>query len=373
MSDRSIWLWAWLGLSTGLSAQATAPAYQRKADSLLALWDDARTFANIQLDLRAVRAQGAATAVRATAATRGLDPIQVGGLMILTNLPKALPFDSAARTAWKVLQRTYGSSAPALTARPLHLRVWYPDRQSPALPGSRLILGTTSEDGLARMLVGMVGEPPPDSGLKAWLGGGVQAVMDTVAARRTAYVELVRAPSLASRRCLIGDLNACRRALNLGDDSALYLTAYDASERRALVARVRAPNMLTPADLQLYDACVDSEADSACVAFLRSLAPAEIPPPLAERPLQELVTVALEAGGPAAYDRLTADPRAPMPARLAAAAGMPVDSLIARWRALLIAARPAPPAPPLGDGLLAVAWVGILGICASRSSRWRVT
>ncbi|HTY06820.1 MAG TPA: hypothetical protein VMC86_09905 [Gemmatimonadales bacterium] len=373
MSDRGVWLWAWLGLSAGLSAQSTAPTYQRKADSLLALWSDARTFARVQLDLRAARAQGAATAVRSTAASRGLDPIQVGDLMILTNLPKALPFDAAARTAWSVLRRTYASSAPALAARPLHLRVWYPDRQSPALPGARMVLGTTSEDGLARMLVGMVGEPPPDSGLKAWLGGGVQAVMDTVASRRTAYVELVRAPSLAARHCLLGDLAACRSALHLDDDSALYLTAYDAGERRALVARVRAPNMLTPADRQLYGACVSSEADSACVAFLRSLAPAEIPRPLAERPLQELVTVALEAGGPAAYDRLTADPRAAMPARLAAAAGMPVDSLIARWRAALIAARPAPPAPPLGDGLLAVAWVGVLGLCASRSSRWRVT
>jgi hypothetical protein len=85
-----------------------------------------------------------------------------------------------------------------------------------------------------------------------------------------------------------------------------------------------------------------------------------------------LVREALQIGGREAYRRLVADPAAPIGARLAATAGLPLDSLVVRWRSRALAARPPRITLTWWTSAAALGWTLILGLCALRSSRWRL-
>ena len=54
------------------------------------------------------------------------------------------------------------------------------------------------------------------------------------------------------------------------------------------------------------------------------------------------------------------------------AAGMDIDSLVARWRDGVLAARTAPLTLPWWAGFVAIGWTAFFGLCALRSSRWRL-
>ncbi len=58
--------------------------------------------------------------------------------------------------------------------------------------------------------------------------------------------------------------------------------------------------------------------------------------------------------------------------RLEAAAGAPIDSVIAAWRARAVASKPAPTTLRRLPGWTAFAWIVILVTAASRSTRWRL-
>jgi hypothetical protein len=85
-----------------------------------------------------------------------------------------------------------------------------------------------------------------------------------------------------------------------------------------------------------------------------------------------LVHLALRLGRREAYHRLLADTLASVGARLAAAAGMSEDSLVARWRAEIIAARPVPVEMPSWAFVIALGWMVFFAGCGLRSSRWRM-
>src|SRR5207237_4679461 len=95
-----------------------------------------------------------------------------------------------------------------------------------------------------------------------------------------------------------------------------------------------------------FQACAQG-SDSACSELLRS--PGALPGPLTYDARATLVGDGLRLGGRAAYHRLVASAGLPIADRLAAAGGMAIDSLVARWRAEILAARPVPVSlPPLG-------------------------
>ena len=362
-----------LVLAHGAAAQQTSiPALQRRSDSLLALWREASRFAQVQQESHAAKVTSSTTTTRATAAERGMRPVQVGGLMILSDAPDAIPLRGATERAWSILDRTYGGAATALTARPLRLHVIRRQRPSARMAESREVFDDISAEVLTRTLLAMVGEPRPDSALRVWLNGGVRPLIDTAATRTAAYVQLVMSPSRASRSCLAGDLAGCRAALQLTDDTAFFLTVYDAADRRAAVAGARSPSILTPLERPIFNRCTVDRIDSACIDLLRGMGPGQVPRPLSDEARAFFISTVLGLGGAAAYDRLMANSTAALSDRIAGAGGMPLDSAVARWRAQLIAARPPAPNVPLRDGLLALGWMGILATCAARSTRWRV-
>ncbi|HEY6807374.1 MAG TPA: hypothetical protein VI160_01200 [Gemmatimonadales bacterium] len=346
--------------------------WHHRADSLLALWRQARTFAAVGQALRADRTRGTAAVTRATAERRGQHPVQAGGLMVLSDEPDSIPLRSAVPRAWALLARTYGAAAGPLTAQPVRIHVAHLGRATPPMAESRPVSSTVSADGLARMLLAIVGAPRVDHALQHWLGGGVRPVIDTAAMHGAAYVSLVTAPSVAARGCLQGVPADCRTALELPPDTLFYLTAYDAGERRLAVSHARQSAMLDPPEQLTYAHCVRDGEDGACRDFLRLLGTDQVPRPLPDDARQLLVSAALALGGPGAYDRLVADTLASIPDRIAAAAGAPLDAVITRWRSDVLRARPAPPSVPLADGLLALAWIGVLAGGALTSTRWRL-
>jgi len=113
-------------------------------------------------------------------------------------------------------------------------------------------------------------------------------------------------------------------------------------------------------------------ADAACSQLLRSLPRGTIPRPLETESHRLLAHIALRIGGRAAYGRLLADSSAPLSERLAHAAGVSLDSLISRWHAEVLAARPVAVTVPRWGVPVALGGIVVLAACGLRSSRWRV-
>jgi hypothetical protein len=168
---------------------------------------------------------------------------------------------------------------------------------------------------------------------RAWVHGQVSLAESSVGADDVTYVRMNRHSSRVGRLCVDGSLAACR--------SALALVTFD-----TLVAWYGPP----PAGAER--------------AWAWRIRRAGSPTHVAER--RTVLRRALERGGPAAFARLTADSSAP-PVALERAAGMALDSVIAEWRADVIAAGRKSPAPTPAEvaSLLALS-VATIGVAALR-------
>ena len=361
-----------LTASTGAAGQTLDTArLHHRADSLLALWRQANTLGQVQQAVRDVRRQRGAQVTRATALLRGENPVRAGELMVIADYPDSIPLRDAANQAWNVLSTTYGGAAAQLVTQPIRLSVVFSIRA--VVTNGRRVPHSVTVDELERTLLGMAAQPRVDGRFSRWLGNTVHPVLDTAAERGATYVQLVTAGSAAATACFQGRLDGCSAALQLPEDSEFYRTVYDADQRRGAVAAARTRDVLDPTERATYSRCVDIRVDSACVDFLRGLPLPQIPQPLSFQARNLLVSTALQLGGTGAYDRLMADTTAAVTVRLARAANGPIDHVVATWRANVIAARPPATAVAAGDGLLAIAWVGLIAFGAIRSTRWRLS
>ncbi len=199
-----------------------------------------------------------------------------------------------------------------------------------------------------------------------WLDVGTPTLLSTVDFVR-AYESLATSPFDASSECLLGELGGCRLALGLTETSEPLLTWYSEADRRTLVENSgRGPERFFPNRATMYDRCVEGDGES-CSTFMKDRS---IQPPLPTNVRVTLVQHALVVGGDGAYGRLY---RAggTMEERLTAAAGVPVDSLIASWRAMLADSAGHPTAVSWPLGLAAVFWAMAFSAMALRSTRWR--
>jgi len=161
----------------------------------------------------------------------------------------------------------------------------------------------------------MVGSAAPS--IQRWLPAGPSLILSDTERREQAMYALVTGDGNAQRACVMGDLDACAYVLGL-----------------------REPLTLDPGG-QYY--------------------------PLARA---DLLLFALDQGGPGAWKRLRDGPDDSAQERLAAAAGMPADSLIARWRHGLLAMRPDR-GPISGIATLAfLAWSSVLLVAALGIAKW---
>lgn len=347
--------------SSALSAQDSALVRLRhRADSLAREWRQANAIADLVDSLERERA------------TSGRDTISVGALRIVAN-PSPLPLREAAGRAWPLLDSLYGSQAQLLAQRPLIIHAYDPDTMVPrsALHVGMEVPWNMSVSALTLLLLTNVPVPDADPALGQWLNGPLRPSLRATQDRGATYVQLVTAPSQAARDCFLGTMSRCRDALEL-DASTDVITAWypSAAERRALVLGDFADYFNHGANAAAFRSCAEGR-DSTCTALLRTLR-GVLSRPLGYEARATLAHFALRLGGREAYRRLLADTAAPVGARLAAAAGVSEDSLLARWRAEIIAARPRPVAMPSWAFVIALGWMVFFAGCGLRSSRWRV-
>ena len=350
--------------STAMAALSgqTLERLQARADSLAREWRHASVVAD------------AVDSVERARTLAGRDTIRVGGLTIVAD-PSPLPLREAARRAWPVIDSLYGSEAQRLEQRPYLIVPVDPDTtvERPRIHNGIEITWDEDVASLALLLLANVPITRADTAWQNWLGGTVLPLFHPAQRRAGMYVELVTAPSRAARRCFLGDLGACRDALDLaGDADRLQRWYPSAPERRALVLRLFSGFLFNRASQEALEACRQG-LDSGCVQLLRTLAPGELPRPLPYDARATLVDLALRVGGREAYHRLVTSAGAPISDRLTTAAGVGVDSLLARWRAEIIASRPAPVTLPPWGPWIAVGWTVVFAACGLRSSRWRAS
>jgi hypothetical protein len=354
----------WLLLVVPLMSQDTLVTRLRKqADSLAAEWRRANALAAVADSLDLERAAA------------GRDTISVGALRIVANR-SPLPLREAAERAWPVIDSLYGPLARTLSSRPYFIRAFDPDtiaRRSELRIGFEIPWDLDVER-LTRFLLANVPIESPDPALGEWLGGQIRPPLRTAQDRAHVYVRLVTAPSGAARGCLLGDIRACQAALGLRDSVDAFLLWYPSSAERRALLRQTFTEYFTNRGLSsvMWRACINGEDDS-CTELLRSLPRNAIPRPLDQDARRLLVHLALQTGGREAYARLLsgADSARSLRDRLAAAAGVPADTLVSRWRAAIIASRPIPVSLPRWAVLAAIGWTVLLAGFGLRSSRWR--
>jgi len=349
-------------LTAPLQSQDSLVARERRrADSLLSTWREAQRLADVADSLERVRA------------TAGSDTIAVGGLRIIVN-PSSLPLREAAERAWPVIDSLYGSAAEDLPRYPYIFRAVDPDsgvRRAVLHVGVELPwdldLRATS-----MVLLTTVTPPDFDPALADWLGAALRPALRPQDERAAVFVQLVTAPSEAVRHCFLGDIARCKDVLQIGDSTGWLARWYvTPAEREALVTGSFTDYFARGATAPTLQNC-RQHRDDACTALLQLLPPGSLPRPLGQAARLVLVREALRAGGRDAYRRLVASPNAAIDGRLSSAAGMDFDSLVARWRNAVLAARPRPLTLPWWAGFAAIGWTAFFGFCALRSSRWRL-
>lgn len=207
-----------------------------------------------------------------------------------------------------------------------------------------------------------------DPAFFAWTGNAIPD--DTLLASEWAAQRLllVSAPSAVGGRCYRGDRDACRIALLLSPVSDPILEWHDSATRRELV-RAHGP-AARRMDARAEQQCL-AGSDAACVALLRLLPPETTREPAPVRLRIGLLRHALHVGGAGAIERMLTGSAQNPAARLEAAAGVPIDSLIGSWQARVRETRAPSEDLTIGITIMSLAWATGMGALSLRSSRWR--
>ncbi len=203
-----------------------------------------------------------------------------------------------------------------------------------------------------------------DPDWRAWvpldLGLGFMKGRDDAAAVR----DLAAGNSRAGTECLGGKVAGCRAWLGLDREANPFATRYTVAEIRNIVAG-RMVEYLDPSGRQ----CVLG-ADDACLRYARLGGIAPIPAGMVST--RSVLRAVRVLHGPAALQRALADTSGSVGARLARAAGIGEDSLVAEWRAWLLTGGGRPHvAASARDAFPVLLFGGLLLIAAARSGRWR--
>jgi hypothetical protein len=318
-----------------------------------------------QLEL--LRHAAAVAVARAESARRErLDTVRSGALVIVVRPREAALVRQASGVAWTRLDSLYGDEAATLASTPMLFFLMRPPRPQVAHLYPVMADTAATPADVAFQLVraaSTVIREKADTLLSNWTGPLFLPEVPVATEHARVYVELVTAPSIAVRRCYAGTADACAAALGLGEGDPAVL-AYDAAERRALVAH---STDLLGRLRSAVDACTLG-SDSACLDVLHARG---FEPPLSTDARQLLVRLTLVSGGRGALGQLAHGASRSLSRRFALAAGMPVDSLILAWRRTIIEAKPKPVTIAAARAWTALGWIVLMGWMAFRSSRWR--
>jgi len=142
--------------------------------------------------------------------------------------------------------------------------------------------------------------------------------------------------SSVARRCIDGRLADCRRLLLIAPTAARLEDWYEPADYPALVERSQWYSL----DTRMHDLkrrCIEERQFDACSEAAHNMSvPYPIPVGAAH---DAVVGIALERGGPHALTRMFAAPSDDL-ARVEAAAGVPIDSVVADWQRHIVDAKP---------------------------------
>jgi len=282
---------------------------------------------------------------------------------------------AGARVAWPLLERTFGQAAALLEDHAFVVEVERSGEAARPVAGrtNHLFFSTNEATDISDRLVWQAAQilvTRLDPALREWMGGAIVPSGQPARLLASTYLELLTAPSATTRRCFGGEVAGCRDAFDLPPTPDAYRRWYGPEERRVIVQQVVTGNdVMSMRDL--YQQCVTRGDDAACLRLLQRQPSSAIPQPLGDPSRIELGQLALELGGRGAFIRLMAARGKAVDAQLAAAAGLPTDSLLLVWRSRVLAARPSPVTLNARGAWVALMWGLVFGMLAFGSTRWR--
>lgn len=304
----------------GLAALVLAAAAAHRASA-----QDAARYAalvdSLAKDWRRLRAAEARRDSLAGSGVR-LDTVRVGPLTLLAHADQTAPVTAAARAAWDRLRPVLGRDT-LLAARPYYLHP-YGAKQPNTLPSdvSGILYSSprVSEELAYKLIHQLELDLAWDAGplLRAWAGVVVPLERPRPEGLARAHLELVTSGTEGTPDCIGGDVEPCAALLRLHERDLPSIP-----ERPLLMAR------------------------------------------------RVLMQVALEMGGEGAYGRMLSAQGGTVGDQLAAAAAVPVDTVLRRWHTAVMAARPESTILTKKGAWMAFFWVVLFVAVASRSSRWR--
>lgn len=312
----------------------------------------------------------------AEAGAPGVDSVRVGTLLILTDSSGSAVFQEARQRFQRALEERLDTIGfPLLAGARIGVRFGNPHPGWGHLVSGDAQLITvqlrhrTPEwlDGQLSHAVDALLARRGGASLAAWRAD-VRLFQDPAPLREATYLELLMARVPSAQGCYEGSLDACARGLNLTPDLPERSAEANAALRRFIARHLNhraGETALAPS----YAACVERGDDAACLTFLERAGLQE--PTLSTRAAGTLLATVRDLGGPAALARFFADTGATIVPRLEAAAAMPIDSLLARWRDTILAHRPVPTSVPGAMQWLVIGWAGVFIAFATRSTRWR--
>jgi hypothetical protein len=309
------------------------------------------------------------------------DTMRVGVVSVLVDSSLQTLARASATEASAALRRRFGASAMLVGSHLFTLT--HPRRRD--LDSSIVLLGEIDTTGRVVATTGMrgtdqlVGTSMAQRGsqvltarlgpqFRHWLNGPLPVDTAILADWVGARIDVVTSPYQAAGECYRGDVAACKKALGVGDETDPMRSWFTASERRDLVERDGWA--LRRGQETEYTQCVTHQIDSACVLLAEQIPIRQIQAPLGAAVRQNLTELAMQMGGPEAYDRMVAaaDTRE---AQLTAAAGVSIDSLVAVWRQHVVNTEAEQTTRTPGLALMSLVWVATCGGLALGSSRWR--
>jgi hypothetical protein len=341
--------------AAGVQAQ-TVEEYERRVAELAGQWE------------RAVVAEHSVIAGEAQR-----DTLRFGTLTLVTTPSLRRTVESAGTNAWDGIRLALASDTTMLMGKTI-LALKYRTRMHDEDEAATWVVwvSDTSET-LARRIARDVAQllmAELDEDTRRWLGNELPLEGAFTVHDRALFVELATGELKAAHDCYSGDLSVCGLALGVLDAEDPFRRLYQPSERRELVRQHGwvLSNRMAP----VYAECTVSQSDEACLEWLRTRSSRQNLLPLSASARRHFAQTALGIGGGGAYTRLAAGDLTPIGQRLAAAAGIAVDSLLVLWHQKVIAARPDSTLITARLGLTALVWIILLALVAMRSSRWRL-
>jgi hypothetical protein len=358
-----------LSLSHAARSQTTAE-YAKRVDSLTTTWR------------AAVAAQVRADSARVSRLPP--DTLRVGNLVILSDPEHVELAKATAAIVSPELDRAYGAWASRMRTHVILLRhptqgdvpadVQWIVESGIAGPGGRLLMPATSVASpdalqgawLRKAEEFLSGDLDPE--LRDWLGMTLTSEPATTRALSRGRVDLVLARSRAAHACALGDHESCMQALELVVVNDAPFVLFDAAQRRGMIEWYSFA--LQRRDPAAYSRCVQHGLQATCDSLIRSIPANVVPKPVPPAVRANLVRYALMLGGSGAFDRL-ANAKGPIADRIAAAARLPIDSVVSRWQENVMSSRSASTAIDATTALSSLFWACLCGALALRSSRWR--